>query len=726
MPDFFATAPRHLESLLADELNDLGLGSVKEARGGARFSGPIADAYRACLWSRVANRVLLPLAQFPATDSDSLYAGASSLPWEEHLTPQSTFAIQFDGAEAGISNSQFGAVRIKDAIVDHFRAQVGVRPTVNRERPDLRIQAYLHRGQVTLSLDLSGESLHLRGYRHQGSAAPLKENLAAAILWRSAWPTMAQEGAALLDPLCGSGTLCIEGALMAADIAPGLARAHWGMTGWLRHEESTWRDLLAEARERRSVGLARFDALKTSIRGYDRDPAAIRVALDNLNRAGLAGRVHFERRDLSQAYPGRPGELGLVVANPPYGERLGEATELTGLYALLGSVLRERFLGWRAAVMTGNPDLGRRMGLRASGYHSLFNGPIPCRLLHFDVKEENFVSDRPRPLPETNRGPGAEMLANRLRKNLRNLEKWRRREQVDCYRLYDADLPEYAFALDIYRTRLGSLIANVQEYEAPASIEPKDARHRSREAMSVIPEVLEIPPNQLFFRIRRRQKGKDQYQRLDSLRRFFEVQESGLNFLVNFEDYLDTGLFLDHREVRRLIGKLAAGRHFLNLFGYTGAASVHAAAGGALSTTTVDLSRTYLDWASRNLALNGFGGGNHELVQADCLHWPRGQAGRQRWGLVLLDPPSFSSSKRMTTTLDVQRDQVALIRDAVKLLEPGGILIFSNNLRRFRLDREELDTWGSLDITNITAATMPRDFARNPRIHNVWRIESRP
>ncbi|MGB8144816.1 MAG: class I SAM-dependent methyltransferase, partial [Chromatiaceae bacterium] len=188
----------------------------------------------------------------------------------------------------------------------------------------------------------------------------------------------------------------------------------------------------------------------------------------------------------------------------------------------------------------------------------------------------------------------------------------------------------------------------------------------------------------------------------------------------------DTGLFLDHREVRRLIGELAAGRRFLNLFGYTGAASVHAAAGGALATTTVDLSRTYLDWAGRNLALNGFGGRDHELIQADCLHWPRAEAGRRRWGLILLDPPSFSTSKRMTATLDVQRDQVALIQDALRLLEPGGILIFSNNLRRFQLDREALDSWGALEITNITAATLPKDFARNPRIHNVWRIEWRP
>lgn len=773
MPDFFATAPRHLESLLADELLALGLAGVKEARGGARFSGPLAEAYRACLWSRVANRVLLPLARFPATDSDSLYAGVAAVPWEEHLSPRGSFVVQFDGAADGISHSQFGALRVKDAIVDRFRARCGERPSVDRATPDLRVQAYLHREQVTLSLDLSGDSLHLRGYRRLGSAAPLKENLAAAILLRAGWPELAAAGAALVDPLCGSGTLCLEGALIAADIAPGLGHRHWGLTGWRGHEPATWEALLAEARERRRAGLARLAAEGGAIRGYDRDPAAIRAAHDNLTRAGLGGRVQFECRELREAAPGRADDRGLVVTNPPYGERLGEAAELPGLYALLGQVLRERFRGWRAAILTGNPELGHALGLRAQGYHSLYNGPLPCRLLHFEVREENFISDQPRPLPPAQRGPGAEMLANRLRKNLKALDKWRQREGVDCYRLYDADLPEYNLALDLYTTLNGERIANVQEYEAPASIDPRDARRRLREALGIIPEVLEITPGQLFLRVRRRQRGKEQYERLDSQRRFFQVQERGLRFLVNFEDYLDTGLFLDHRLVRRLIGELAPGRHFLNLFGYTGTASVHAAAGGALSTTTVDLSRTYLDWAGRNLALNGFAGRRHELIQADCLTWPREVAGRRGWGLILLDPPSFSTSKRMTGTLDIQRDQALLLRDALRLLEPGGILIFSNNLRRFRLDREALalalgtapvprvsiwptapgkgpggpagsdqrhgpdgldgpkrpdehDPLARLEIRDLTAATLPRDFARNPRIHNVWRFQYQP
>jgi 23S rRNA (guanine2445-N2)-methyltransferase / 23S rRNA (guanine2069-N7)-methyltransferase len=349
--------------------------------------------------------------------------------------------------------------------------------------------------------------------------------------------------------------------------------------------------------------------------------------------------------------------------------------------------------------------------------HSLYNGPIECRLLHFEVTPEAFVSDLPRPLPPELRGAGAEMLANRLKKNRKQLAKWLDREAIGCYRLYDADLPEYALAVDVYegdRRRV-----NVQEYEAPSTIDPRDARRRLREALGVIPEALEVPAEEVYFRVRRRQKGADQYQRLAERRRFFEVEENGLRFLVNFEDYLDTGLFLDHREIRRLVRDSAAGKHFLNLFAYTGTASVYAATGGAVSTTTVDMSATYLDWARQNLELNGFTGPTHQLIQADCLRWLERAGNRTRYGLIFLDPPSFSTSKRMETSFDVQRDHVPLIRAALSLLEPDGTLIFSNNLRRFRLDAAALS---DLAVEDLTAATLPRDFARNPRIHHCWRI----
>lgn len=717
---FFATTPKHLGSLLAEELERLGLHGATEGRGGARFEGSLEDGYRACLWSRVANRVLLPLAQFPAVGPEALYAGAVEVPWEDHLTPDRTFAVRFDGRLPGVTDSRYPALKVKDAIADRFNSRLGRRPNVDAENPDLLIHCYVLREVATLAIDLSGSSLHRRGYREQGAAAPLKENLAAAILLRAGWPDLAAEGAALLDPMCGSGTLVIEGALMAADIAPGLLHDQsgnrFGFEGWLGHDPIAWERLIDEAMIRREAGLHRLG----SLRGYDAHPAAIRAALANLQRAGLAGRAHFERRELADCRPGRDEDRGLVVANPPYGQRLGADSDLPALYARLGAVLRERFTGWKAAVFTGNPELGKHMGLRALRTHALYNGPIECRLLHFEVDPANFVSNQPRPLPPDARGEGAVALANRLAKNRKALRKWRETRQISCYRLYDADLPEYAVAVDVYEGERRWLV--VQEYAAPPSVEPERARRRLREALGVIPEVLEVPQSQVFFKVRRQQKGTSQYERLGEARHFHEVSEGGHRFLVNFEDYLDTGLFLDHRDTRRMIGEQAQGKRFLNLFAYTGTATVYAARGGAAATTTVDMSRTYLDWARRNLELNGIQGPGHELIQADCLDWLRQVKGRRRFGLIFLDPPSFSASKRMEGTLDIQRDHVELIRAATALLDPDGLLIFSNNLRRFRMDRESL---ADLEIADISAKTLPIDFARNPRIHNCWQVRRR-
>ena len=735
---FFASAARNLETLLAEELRGLGLADAKETRAGVRFSGSLADAYRALIWSRVASRVLLPLAEFDAPDADTLYACVRDIDWAAHLAPGRTLAVHLDAVRSGIGHGHYGALKVKDAIVDQFRELGLERPDVDTRRPDLGLRCQLFRDHATLSLDLSGDPLHRRGWRVQEVAAPLKENLAAAVLLRAGWSEIAAAGGALLDPMCGGGSLPIEAALMAADIAPGLLRTeldvHWGCTGWLGHDAPAWDALLAEARDRRAAGLARLAKRGLHIRGSDHDPRVAHAAQANAKHAGLAGHVHFERRELADCTPVAGETHGLVVTNPPYGERLGanegDTSELPALYATLGAVLRGRFDGWRAAVLTGNPELGKVMGLRAKRFHTLYNGPIECRLLHFEISPEAHVSDRPRPLPPAERGPGAEMLANRLRKNQKALAKWLRAEGITCYRLYDADLPEYALAVDVYGSADSQTperrFVHAQEYAAPADVDPKAARRRLREAIGVIGEVLAVPEHDMFFKVRQRQRGAAQYERLGQTGRFHAVAEDGLRLLVNFEDYLDTGLFLDHRDTRRLVRELAHGRHVLNLFCYTGSASVHAAAGGARSTTSVDMSRTYLDWAQRNLALNGASGRDHQLIQADCLDWlANARAYRGRFGLIFLDPPTFSSSKRMRGTFDVQRDHVALIQGALDLLAPDGELIFSTNRRRFRLDAEALDPAGALEISDISLATIPRDFARNPHIHQCWRLRRR-
>jgi 23S rRNA (guanine2445-N2)-methyltransferase / 23S rRNA (guanine2069-N7)-methyltransferase len=648
----------------------------------------------------------LELSRFPAADVQELYRGVGQIDWAAHLAPEGTLAVDCTAGKSPITHTHFAALKVKDAIADQFRERLGVRPS---ERPALRLHLHLEGEEGALSLDLAGESLHRRGYRQEGLAAPLKENLAAAILFRAEWPAIAQKGGSLLDPLCGSGTLLIEGALMAADSPPGWGRPYWGFAGWKGHQPQVWETLLAEAGQRREAGWGRIP----SISGCDADPQAIRAARANAARAGLEGKIRLEQGAFAQLGP--LGPPGLVVANPPYGERLGQERELARLYLQLGQVLKERFGGWQAALFAGNAEL--RIPLRPRRSYTLYNGPLRCRLLLFRLDAAPRQTAPPLPPPLTQ---GGEMLRNRLRRNLRTLGRWAKRQEVRCYRLYDADLPEYALAVDLYQGE--STWVHAQEYQAPAEVEEARARARREEALSLLPQVLEIPPENLYFKLRRRQRGKAQYERLGESGRFYEVREGVCRFLVNFADYLDTGLFLDHRLTRALIGEWAGGRRFLNLFGYTGTATVHAALGGAAGTTTVDLSRTYLDWAGRNLALNGLDRG-HELVQADCLEW-LGQARREgrRYGLIFLDPPTFSNSKRMEETLDLQRDHGELIQEAARLLAPEGVLIFSTNNRRFKLDRGALE---GLDVEDLSRRTLPEDFARNPRIHQCWRLGRR-
>lgn len=803
---FFATCPRNTEGLLLDELRALGAGDATETRGGVGFTGPMELAYRACLWSRVASRILLHLASLCLSDLDDLYRGVTHMPWEEHVAVDGTIAVEVtstirQGPLAQL-NTHFAEQRVKDAVVDRFRARKGTRPGVDLSRPDIRIGVHLTpRGRTEasaeaahapaegeISLDLSGGGLHRRGYRLDGGEAPLKENLAAAILLRAGWPAIAARGGRLVDPMCGSGTLLIEGALMAADIAPGLLRDYWGFLKWRGFDQAPWRELLREAEARRAEGLLHLPPLY----GFDADKRALGTARANARRAGLAGRIVLETqavaeliapvraaaplesappsagtataghtgKHLGAAATGRPG---LVVTNPPYGKRLGEVSDLIPLYETLGERLKRSFAGWEAAVFTGNPDLGPHLGLRAYRTNVLFNGPIECRLLLFKIGTD-FAErgDRRRrgvgpghgsPAlaaagtgtdPDADPGdgpgedPGAVMFRNRLQKNLKHFSRWAAREGIHSYRVYDADLPDYAVAVDLYDGW-----AHVQEYAPPATVDPVKARRRLKEVMAAVPEVLGIPADHAVLKVRRPQRGAEQYHKLQDQGRFLEVEEGGLRFLVNLTDYLDTGLFLDHRLTRRLIRDLAPGRRFLNLFAYTGTASVYAAAGGATSTTTVDLSSTYLDWARRNLDLNGFTGPEHGFVRADCLEWlegggsstPGGHGGgrdpgtgrpgaaRPTYDLIFLDPPTFSNSKSMDGTLDVQRDHAELIRAAMRRLAPEGILIFSTNFRRFKLEPALAEEFR---VADITRRTIPPDFARNPRIHSCFRVTRRP
>jgi 23S rRNA (guanine2445-N2)-methyltransferase / 23S rRNA (guanine2069-N7)-methyltransferase len=705
---WFAACPKGLEYLLVDELKALGASEAREQLAGVRFEGDAAFGYRACLWSRLASRVLMPLAEFECPDADALYAGALAVDWETHLAPGATFAVSAHGRAPGLDHTQFVALKVKDAIVDRLRETHGARPDVDRESPDVQFDVVLRRGRATLSIDFSGGALFHRGYRRDQGEAPMKENLACAMLLRARWPEVHAAGGPLVDPMCGSATLLIEGAWMAADVAPGLRRTRFGFTGWRGFDGAAWEAQLAEARVRADAGLK---ALAPKFFGFDRDNRVLNAARANAQSAGLAGFIQLAQRPVAALVPPPHEAPGLVISNPPYGERMGEVEALRGTWQELGSALSRGFAGWRAALITSEESLGRATGLRADRTYALFNGTLECRLLCFDAlgAPREARPREARPLSE-----GAIALRNRLQKNLRHLKSWRQREGVSCFRAYDADLPEYSAAIDVYDGHL-----HVQEYEAPKDIPTEVARRRFGEIVRVCGEVFEVPRERIAVKQRRVQTRDDRYGRQDARGEVLVVDEGGLAFEVNLFDYLDTGLFLDHRPMRARLRGMARGARFLNLFCYTGTASVHAAAGGARTTTSVDLSQTYLAWAGRNLARNGFTGDAHRLVQADSLAWLA--ASRDTFDLVFVDPPTFSNSKR-ADDFDVQRDHVRLLALCGERLADDGVIVFSNNFRRFQIDAASL---AAFEVRDITRATIPPDFARDPRIHQAFELRHR-
>ncbi|MDP3330402.1 MAG: bifunctional 23S rRNA (guanine(2069)-N(7))-methyltransferase RlmK/23S rRNA (guanine(2445)-N(2))-methyltransferase RlmL, partial [Methylococcaceae bacterium] len=536
----FATTPKAMENLLTSELQSLGITNIKATVAGVAFQGDLETAYRACLWSRTANRILLVLNTFTVTSQDDLYRGVQEINWFEHLNPEDSFAVSFSAKNSEvINNTHFGTLKVKDAVVDQMRDAFGIRPSINTEQPSIRINVHLHGETAQLSLDLSGESLHRRGYRDVNIKAPMKENLAAAMLLRCGWADIAKRGGTLLDPMCGSGTLLLEGAMIAADYAPGLLRDYFGFIGWKQHDADCWQQLCDEAVARKNAGLSKMPVIV----GFDQDRHTVNTARMHVINAGLENKIHIERRDISDAAPADSWQKGLVACNPPYGERLGDEAETAELYKRFGDTLKHKFQGWHAALIISNPELGFRLGIRSQKPITLFNGALECKLLRLNIEESAFFIPKATTTEEriaqvtaqsvapkhiesvdTNTGSvsdnvsqqepqntGAVMFANRLQKNLKTLSKWAKQNAITCYRVYDADLPEYAVAVDIYQGE--QTWVNVQEYEPPKSIDQHKANQRLAVVLAEIPRVLEVIRVNVFLKLRRKLTNIVQYEK---------------------------------------------------------------------------------------------------------------------------------------------------------------------------------------------------------------------
>ena len=733
---FVATCARGTEEALGAELRAERVPVHREEPGAVHFGRTLEDAYVACVWSRVASRILAPIAQvtLAARNAESLYDAAREIRWEDHLTLSQTFAVDCVTRGTRKANTRYLALKVKDAIVDRARERSGRRPDVDPHSPDLRVHVHIDQEEVSFAIDLVGDALHQRGYRPRRAAAPLRETLAAALLHRAGWARARREGGVLVDPMCGSGTLLVEAARMAADIPPSVGRASFAFERWRGHDESAYRRVAhdAEAR-RRAEPRAQFVLF-----GSDHDPEAISLARESVRRAGVERFVDLRVGELKEARPpsaAPEGGLRLLVTNPPYGERLGEGIGVYRTYEELGDTMKRRFGGYDAWVLSGNRSLLKRIGLKAAEKHVVWNGALECAFVRYPIRalaprddaaipvgaaEDGASSDEARSAASSDdRGPGwrrpspeAEMFQNRLRKSLRKIGRWGAREAPGGHRLYDADIPEFNVAVDRFQTDRGTA-ALVHEYAAPRSVPDKLRERRLRDVMMVVPDILDIAPDDVHLRVReRRRPGSKarQYERrgAQSIERI--IKEGGLAFELDLGRYLDTGIFLDLRDLRARIRDEAHGARVLNLFAYTCTASVYAADGGAREVVSVDLNGNYLDWGRRNARRNGVED-QQRFLRADCLRWLR--EGRDAFDLILLNPPSYSRSKAMDGDFDVQRDHVPLIRDAVRRLSRDGQLYFVTHARRFELNAGALEVFG-IQVDEISEQTVPRDFQRSP------------
>jgi 23S rRNA (guanine2445-N2)-methyltransferase / 23S rRNA (guanine2069-N7)-methyltransferase len=778
-----ADARARASSQLADARARARRLKIRPLNSGVVFFGTLEDAYRALLHLFCASRVLLVLARVDATDADQLYARVRALPWEEHVPNTGTIAVDARGTNESLRDTRFVAQKVKDAVCDRLLDLNGKRPSVERNRPDVRLNVSLHGSRATVALDLAGEPLHRRGYRMPSAAitAPLRETLAATMLMAGGWGTDGDGGTVLfcqhfeesdelrkheqmltkqyrppvtirppdtpylLDPLCGSGTIPIEAALMLSGRAPGILRDYWGFEGWLGHDAELWASLLDDADEEAEAALDALSSEQPVIFASDVDAAAVAVARESARRAGVAELIRFETIDVAhlRLSDQQRAARGLLVTNPPYGERLASRSQLPALYAALGRLETDAPQGLDAVVITPDDRVNDYLGGVPAQRIDAFNGPLETAIRIWpgqkgDINEPSPFYSQAEPTATAAADPDALPFINRLRKMATHRGKWARRANIGCYRVYDADLPDYAVAIDRYQGADGTpdegqCWLHIAEYAPPAHIDEQKANARLATALLVAPEVLEIPTANVFFKQRRRSKGGEQYgqdENTNSQSREAEkkhshavhlIREDGLVFEVDFASRLDTGIFLDHRMTRALLRQHAHGADCLNLFAYTGTASAYMAAGGAHSVTTVDLSPTYLDWAQRNMKRNRFMGEAYRFEQADASAWAQEHRhDKEKYGLIFVDPPTFSNSARMGRHVwEVQRDHAELLIALSRMLAPDGMIVFSCNLRGFKPDSATLAK-ARVAIEDITARTIPPDFERNPKIHHCY------
>ncbi len=734
------TCASGFEHLLLEEIKDIlpaCEATLEQGNGSVRLQANFVDAMRLCLWSRIAEQVLVHLLDIQVLEKtqqdarETFYQAVKSLPWHSLFALDKSFRIDSSGEQTVFDDERFATLVCKDAIADAFRFHFEKRPSVVREHADVHLQLFGEGNHLHVYLNIAGERLHKRGYRVETVDAPLRETLAAALLRQMQWQKVYAQAGCFLDPCCGSGTFLCEALLMAADSAPHILRMEGEGFAFEKLEvfgevqRSAWQQLKQQAQHRKEKGLQQLEAQGLKFRGYDAQQSAIQASRKNLQALGLEKYVHLERRNFHQIseIKDEQGRAGVLIANPPYGERLQGSEDLKYLYRFLGERFTQCFAGWQVGIICSQVELLDALALKNFEQQRFYNGNLKCLFRQASIVKSETVADAQanyflKALEQADEKQWeVPELKNRLLKNLKKLKPWLNKNQVNNFRVYDADLPEFNAAIDCYQNGK-SVFMIVAEYAPPKTVDAEIASKRLNQLTHTLRQLFDLHREHIFIKRRERQKGKAQYMAKENKSgKLILAQEGGLNFLLNPVDYLDTGLFLDHRLMRERIRSEAKGRRFLNLFAYTGSVSVYAAAGGAKSTCSVDLSANYLEWASKNFLANGFSLEHHGFESADVMQWI--EEDKQQYDLMFIDPPTFSNTKKKHLNFDVQSDHHALIEMAMRRLDPQGKCYFSTNFKKFELS-PQLEVL--FKVEEISKQTVSEDFLRR-QPHRTWLIQ---
>lgn len=735
---FYMTCPAHCEELLRKEVEEAGGVDIKVRIRAVTFGGTGEVGYRLCLYSAYGNALYRILAEGHAEGKEDIARLAAEVAWEEVFSEEASFSVTCKLASnnrTAITDSRYGALLLKDCVCDRFRDVCGRRPSVHTARPDVKLHLQIVHAHAMICVNWSGETLNRRGYRPAGVEAPLKENTAAAVIARCRKQLSAAEF--VVDPMCGSGTLLIEAAMAESGIPAGLLRSRrsrgFGFQTLKDFDRGLWDRLRAEAEK--AVSDRSRNAGQRQIRyfGFDIDRRAAEAARQNVAAAGLSDRIVIRQADFhtltAAAFPDDwDPEKTCLVVNPPYGERLGDKATVPELYRDFGHLLREVFPGAVACVLCGDASLAAAVGLKAAKTAPFRNGALETVLAVYPIFSESqrnaSRSAGESKLSAIHSGEalseGSRMFVNRLKKNRKEWEKTAVSRTTSVFRLYDADMPEYNASVDIYIPVTGddcSPRIYLSEYQPPSSVSEESRRKRLNEMIDGLLSFFKTDRRHLYLRTRFRQKNGEVYEKLGTRSELYVIAEEGLRFEVNLSDYLDTGLYPDHRPLRRILRREAAGKRFLNLFSYTATASVCAAAGGAVRVVSVDASARYLETGKRNFELNGFSPESAVWIRSDVMKFLKEDTAV--FDLIYLDPPTFSNSKSARDDFDLQTIQGELIDLCMKRLVKGGVLYFSNHFRKFVPDERMTEKWRPEEMTE---ATLDPDFRRNRKIHRCWRF----